>query len=438
MKIYNWNQLSEAEQQKVLQRPSLSTDNSIKEKTQDIINQVILNSDAALKELTARYDRVNLNQLQTSLAEFEEANAQINEFNMAAIKFAYKQINTFHAAQLMQSEVIETYPGIYCERQSRPIARVGLYVPGGTAPLISTLLMLAIPAQIAGCPLKILCTPANSNGKLDPNLLVAAKLCGIEHIFKVGGAQAIAAMAYGTKSIPKVDKIFGPGNSWVTQAKLLVSQDPNGASIDMPAGPSEVMVIADDCANPNYVAADLLSQAEHGKDSQVILICLSQEFALEVQRAIKLQEITLSRREIIDQALLNSRIIVAENIKQAIAINNLYAPEHLILQVMQPEKYIADVQNAGAVFLGPWSAETMGDYVTGSNHVLPTNGYARSYSGLSLSDFMKCISFQTVTLKAIQEIGGFAEKLAEMEGLAAHKQAISLRLKTLTAEISHD
>ncbi len=428
MKTYFWNKLSEVEKQKVLLRPSLPDHGDFLKKTQNIIDQVKLNRDQALFELTKKYDRAELNTLRVSAEEMTAAFKAISKEARAAIDFAYTQIETNHSAQLPRNQTVKTCEGVFCERQPRPLERIGLYIPGGTAPLVSTALMLGVPAQIAGCRLRILCTPPNQQGEIDPHLLVVAELCGIDFICKVGGAQAIAAMAYGTETIPKVDKIFGPGNSWVTQAKILVAQDPKGASIDMPAGPSEVMVIADDAADPDYVASDLLSQAEHGTDSQVILVALSEEFAVRVEQAIQRQADVLPRRDIVKQSLVHSRILIANNVEQAILISNLYAPEHLILQIINSEKYSALIQNAGAVFLGAWTPEAVGDYVTGSNHVLPTYGYARNHSGLSLTDFMKFISFQKVTKEGLEKIGPFAEKLAEIEGLQAHKRAVSLRL----------
>lgn len=428
MKITNWNNLTEREKKQLLMRPNATDKNTIREKTQDILNAVKTGGDDILISLTAKYDRAQLKQLTVTAEEFQKAFQAISADAKQAILFAKTQLETNHQAQLPKNHIIKTCEGIFCERQARPIPRVGLYIPGGSAPLVSTVLMLAIPAKIAGCPLKILCTPPNEQGEIDPHLLYAAELCGIELVYKIGGAQAIAAMAYGTETIPKVDKIFGPGNAWVTQAKILVSQDSEGASIDMPAGPSEVMVIADDNANPDFVAADLLSQAEHGPDSQVMLITLSEEFARSVSQATKTQLEKLPRRHIATQSLSHSQIILAQNIEQAIEISNCYAPEHLILQITHPEKYVDLIQNAGAVFLGRFAAETLGDYVTGSNHVLPTNGYARSISGLSVTDFLKFISFQTVTRAGLEKVGCYAEKLAEIEGLHAHQYAVSLRL----------
>jgi len=400
-------------------------------RTRDIINSVKINGDKAVINFAKQFDKVSLSQLMVSDAEFYESENIVSDEAKEAIRFAKKQLETVCMSQLANiknSNKIESCEGVTCERQSRPIEKVGLYIPGGSAPLISTVLMLGVPSKIANNSVRILCTPPDREGKINPYILYAAKLCGMEKIYKVGGAQAIAAMAYGTESIPKVDKIFGPGNSWVTQAKQLVSQDPKGAAIDMPAGPSEILVIADENANPEYVAADLLSQAEHDVNSQVILIALSDEFISRVKMAIQEQLKKLSRKNIIEQALNNSRMIVVKDISEAILKSNQFAPEHLILQIENPENYVEKITNAGAVFLGPWAPETVGDYVTGSNHVLPTYGYAKSYSGLSVVDFMKFISIQTVSKAGLQKIGPYAEMLASLEGLDAHKNAVSLRL----------
>jgi histidinol dehydrogenase len=431
MKTYLWTKLSTEKKQQLLARPSHSQIEDIREKTQAIIQQVKEQGDQALLALTAQYDKVFLDTIKTTAEEINQAKNQIRVEALAAIKAAMANIETYHKPQIPQTHRIETSSGIFCERQARPISRVGLYIPGGSAPLISTVLMLGIPARLANCPLRILCTPPNKNGKIDPHILVAAQLCDIHHIYKVGGSQAIAAMAYGTQSIPKVDKIFGPGNSWVTQAKALVAQDPNGANLDLLAGPSEVLVIADDSADPEHVAADLLSQAEHGSDSQVILITLTAGCAEKVIAALKRQLPLLPRRFIAEKSLFHSRIIIVDTLEEAVEISNAYAPEHLILQCAQAEDYVPLVQNAGAVFLGKFSPETMGDYLTGSNHVLPTAGYARSCSGLGVMDFMKFISVQTVTAQGLSTAGGFAEQLAELEGLFAHKNAVSLRLKAI-------
>lgn len=429
MQIINWQQLSADEQINVLKRPASSSDTKLYSTVVNIIEEVKRDGDAAIKRFTEKFDRLVLTELKVSQDEMIGAFDQVSIEELSAIEFAMKQIEANHQAQKPVTQRVQTCEGVVCERQARAIESVGFYIPGGTAPLISTVLMLAVPAKIAGSINKVLCTPPNERGEINPHILIAAQLCGIKDIYKVGGAQAIAAMAYGTETIPKVDKIFGPGNSWVTQAKVLVAQDPFGAAIDLPAGPSEVLVIADNEASCDFVAADLLSQAEHGPDSQVICITLSKEFAASVMDSIKEQLNLLRRKSIAQQSLANSRIIIANTVSEAVMISNRYAPEHLILQVKKPEQYISSIVNAGAVFLGEWSPETVGDYVTGSNHVLPTYGYARSYSGLGVNDFLKFITFQTVSRKGLEKIGPFAEKLAEMEGLDAHQRAVVLRLK---------
>ncbi len=434
--IYCWDKLEKEERQKLLERPAVSNVPNFQEKVRDIIDQVIRCGDDAIMALTARYDQVLLKNLAVTHDEFAAAHRQIKPDALSAIEFAKKQIETYHRSLMPAGQKIKTCEGVTCERQARPISRVGLYIPGGSAPLVSTVLMLAVPAKIANCPLRIICTPPNKEGKIDPHILVAAELCGITQVYKTGGAQAIAGMAYGTETIPKVDKIFGPGNAWVTEAKIAVSQDPRGAGIDMPAGPSELLVIADDEANPAFAAADLLSQAEHGPDSQVILITTSEEFALEVKSEIKHQLAQLPRRAIAEKSLLCARLLVVNNVDQAIAISNSYAPEHLILQVANPQQYMPAIQNAGAVFLGNWAPETAGDYVTGSNHVLPTSGYARYCSGLSAMDFIKFINFQMVTADGLQTIGKYAEQLAQIEGLQAHQRAVSLRLAELKTKVN--
>lgn len=429
MKIYEWQNLEATEKQQLLQRPNCQYTQANLEKTKAIIQQVREEGDQALFDLTAKFDRVRLSTLKIKPAEFVAAESEVDAATKTAILFAKNQIETYHQAERPETMTVETQAGVLCERQVRPIECVGLYIPGGSAPLVSTVLMLGVPAQIAGCKQKILCTPPDHNGQIDCRLLIAAKACGIENIYKVGGAQAIAAMGYGTSSIPKVNKIIGPGNTWVMQAKMLIAEDPEGASMDMPAGPSEVLIIADAKANPIFVAADLLSQAEHGPDSQVMLITTSDVFAKAVSNAVINQLKQLPRYTIANAALQHSRIILVKTIEEAVQISNRYAPEHLILQVESYETFVPLIENAGAVFLGKWTPEAVGDYVTGSNHVLPTNGFARTYSGLSVRDFMKFIHFQTVSLTGLQKIGPFAEKLAMIEGLIGHKQAISLRLK---------
>ncbi|MGB6977169.1 MAG: histidinol dehydrogenase [Gammaproteobacteria bacterium] len=429
MQVAIWNQLQENEKVSILSRPIACSQDDIKQKVSHIIERVKMHGDQELLKLTREIDGASLEAVAVTPQEFADAKRKVSGKVIESLNFARSQISIYHQAQIPENLVVETYPGIVCERHARAIQRVGLYVPGGTAPLVSTLLMLAVPAKIAGCPIRILCTPPNINGVVNPAILVAAELCGIQQVYKLGGAQAIAAMAYGTESVPKVDKIFGPGNTWVTAAKQLVSQDFRGASIDLPAGPSELMVIADKNAVSDYVAADLLSQAEHDINSQVMLLTTCQH--LQKKIAISLAELSLKlpRKAITQKSLANSWAIVVDTIEQAIGISNEYAPEHLLLHLSNPRQLMPAIQNAGAVFLGAWTPETLGDYITGSNHVLPTYGYARSYSGLSLTDFMKFISFQTVTQQGLRAVGKMAKQLADLEGLDAHAQAVTLRLK---------
>ena len=434
MKVVVWSKLSNDEKQIVLKRPMQTVRNELREKVTNIVAEVKKHGDVALTNFTKKFDDVELSELRVSENEFSEAEKSVTEDVMIAMKIAIANIRKFHQTQLPQTIKVETSPGIICEKQARAIEKIGLYVPGGTAPLPSTVMMLAVPANIAGCKTKILCTPPNKKGNVDPHILLAAKLSGIDKVYKVGGAQAVAAMAYGTETIPKVYKIFGPGNTWVTQAKILVAEDPHGASYDLPAGPSELFVIADEEANHEFVAADLLSQAEHGSDSQVILICLSRDFANKVQDQLQQQLTELPRREIIEQALSYAAIVIVDNLFEAIVISNQYAPEHLSLNITDAEKYFAKIQAAGSVFVGRMTPETMGDYINGSNHVLPTYGFARSISGLSVADFITLISFQTVSEQALQQVGPYAEKLATIEGLLGHKEAITKRLEALACQ----
>ena len=371
---------------------------------------------------------MTLDELKVSSEEFTAAGASLDSSAIAAIELAIGNVRRFHEAQLPQPITVETMPGIRCERVSHPLDSVGLYVPAGTAPLPSAAVMLAVPAAIAGCPERILCTPPRPDGSADSAVLVAAQLAGVTNVFKLGGAQAVAAMAYGTDSVPAVAKIFGPGNAWVTAAKTLVAMDPEGAAIDLPAGPSEVLVIADDDADAGYVAADLLSQAEHGSDSQVVLVAMSEAFATEVLAAIDVQLEVLSRRDIATAAIANSRFIVAANRDEAVAISNAYAPEHLILQVNDPRDLLPRLRNAGSVFVGPWSPESVGDYCSGTNHVLPTYGAARSYSGLGVDQFMRHTTIQELSRSGLESIGQAVTTLAGLEGLDAHANAVTLRL----------
>lgn len=423
-----WKDLRKDEQCRLLQRPYKENEPSFIEKVQAIIKQVRKGGDAACKAMTKKFDGVDLATLAVQANEFVYARRQVSDATYQAIMRVIAQLYAFHSQQVLKNIKVETAPGIFCESQSRPIQRVGLYIPGGSAPLLSTVLMLGVPAEIANCPTRILCSPPRKTGDIDPNILVAAQQCGIEKIYKLGGAQAIAAMAYGTETIPKVDKIFGPGNAWVTQAKILVSQDASGAIYDLPAGPSEVMVIADSKANPEFIAADLLSQAEHGSDSQVILICTDMDLSNKVSEAMARQLNQLSRRTIAEQALKNSCLIIVDSILAAIDIVNDYAPEHLIMQVAKPRTYLDKIQCAAAIFLGPWSPESAGDYASGTNHVLPTYGFAKSVSGLSVRDFMKTITIQELTRDGLADIADTIRELATIEGLDAHKNAVDIRL----------
>lgn len=426
-----WNSLSKEQQESLLERPNQQKSADLTRQVKEIINIVKDKGDKALFNFTKQFDKVELESFQVSPEEFNLAFEKISPKVLTAFEQAISQIKTFHQKQLVSDFTVETSKGIRCQYLVRPIQKVGLYIPAGTAPLVSSIFMLGVPALLANCPLRIMCSPPNSQGQINPNILVAAKLCGIEQVFKVGGAQAIAAMANGTESIPKVDKIFGPGNAFVTTAKMLVSLDPKGASMDMPAGPSEVMVIADEFANPAFVASDLLSQAEHGVDSQVILICTSLAFAKAVNTELKTQLATLSRASIARQSLRVSVCIVVENMLEAIAIVNDYAPEHLILQVQSPDSYLPNIYKAASVFLGPWSAESAGDYASGTTHVLPTAGFARSYSGLSLRDFIRTMSVQELTQEGLASIAQTINVLTDIEGLDAHQNAIAIRLSKI-------
>ena len=426
--VYPWQSLSSEQRLALLARPAVKDDNRIREGARQIIDRVRRDGDAALRALTAELDHVTLDELKVSSEEFTAAESSLDSSAIAAIELAIGNVRRFHEAQLPQPITVETMPGIRCERVSHPLDSVGLYVPAGTAPLPSAAVMLAVPAAIAGCPERILCTPPRPDGSADSAVLVAAQLAGVTNVFKLGGAQAVAAMAYGTDSVPAVAKIFGPGNAWVTAAKTLVAMDPEGAAIDLPAGPSEVLVIADDDADAGYVAADLLSQAEHGSDSQVVLVAMSEAFATEVLAAIDVQLEVLSRRDIATAAIANSRFIVAANRDEAVAISNAYAPEHLILQVNDPRDLLPRLRNAGSVFVGPWSPESVGDYCSGTNHVLPTYGAARSYSGLGVDQFMRHTTIQELSHSGLESIGQAVTTLAGLEGLDAHANAVTLRL----------
>lgn len=415
----------------ISQRPIMASEN-LEEKVRNIINEIKLNGDKALKDFALQFDRVEVEELKVSLSEIELAGTEVSTELKEAIAVAAKNIRTFHLSQKSSETAVETMPGIRCWRKNVAIENVGLYIPGGTAPLFSTILMLAIPAIIAGCQRIVLCTPPDKNGNINPAILYTASFLGITEMYKVGGAQAIAALAYGTESIARVDKIFGPGNQYVTKAKELVQQ--SGVAIDLPAGPSEVLVIADQSADADFVASDLLSQAEHGSDSQVVLITNDASLIEMVKASIKSQLYNLPRAEMAKKALDNSFSILFDSIEQCIDFSNVYAPEHLILAVEDADGYADKIQNAGSVFLGNYSCESAGDYASGTNHTLPTNGYARSYSGVSLDSFLKKITFQKITKSGLQNIGKTIEIMAEAEQLFAHKNAVSIRLKKIENE----
>ena len=429
MQRARWNSLDDAARGAFLRRPAVEDDVAIREAVLAIVADVNDRGDEALRALTARLDGVELGELRVSGTEMDEAIEALSPQAVEAIDVAISNVRSFHAAQLRSDVVVETMPGVRCERVSRPIDAVGLYVPAGTAPLPSAAVMLAVPAAIAGCGTRIVCTPPRPDGRADPAVVVAAVRAGVSDIFKVGGAQAIAAMAFGTASVPKVAKIFGPGNAWVTCAKSVVSADPDGAAIDMPAGPSEVLVIADDAASAEFVASDLLSQAEHGVDSQVVLVTTAERLADAVEAQIEDQLGTLTRAEIARGALQHARVIIVDNLETAVEVSNQYAPEHLILQCGDARALLPAISNAGSVFVGEWTPESVGDYCSGTNHVLPTYGYARSYSGLSVDQFMRGMTVQELTRDGLAGLAETVVTLAGLEGLDAHASAVTRRLR---------
>ncbi len=437
MRILDWNSLDEPARQVALARPAVNSRADIARSVGKIIARVRYHGDEAIRSLTERFDRAKLGALAVTENEFEDARRTFSSTESLALKHAIRNVERFHAAQMPKPFVLETEPGVRCEQLVRPIARIGLYIPGGATPLPSSLIMLAVPARLAGCAQSVLCTPPRADGTVHPALLMAAEYCGIECVFKVGGAQAIAALAYGTQTIPKVDKIFGPGNAWVTAAKQLVAQDPVGAACDLPAGPSEVLILADDSAQPEFLAADLLAQAEHDALSQAILITDSPPLAEAVAREIRLQRQDLSRQAVLGQSLEACRGIVVSDLDSGIEIANEYAPEHLMLQVRDARGALARVRNAGSVFIGTWSAEAFGDYCSGTNHVLPTYGHARAFSGLSVRDFVKTIAVQELSRQGLQALGTTAITLARMEGLDAHANSIVRRLAAARSMDEH-
>jgi len=424
-KIYNPNQ---EDWKSVLKRPT-QTVADIEDTVNAIFKEIENSGDVILKKYTEKFDGVFLDEFIVSTSEIEEAESLVSLELKEAIQLAKTNIERFHKAQITDRIEVETTNGVKCWQEKRPIQKVGLYIPGGTAPLFSTILMLAVPANIAGCKEIVLCTPPNSEGKINPAIVYTAALCGVTQIFKLGGIQAIAGMTFGTESIPQVYKIFGPGNQYVTVAKQIATK--HGVAIDMPAGPSELLVVADDTADAAFVASDLLSQAEHGIDSQVILVSTSKQIIDAVEKEVENQIKVLSRKEIAQKAIDNSKLIYVENDQMAIDLINEYGPEHYIVCVENEDFYIENTFNAGSVFIGNYTPESAGDYASGTNHTLPTNGYSKQYSGVNLDSFMKSMTFQKISKEGIQKIGSAIEIMAEAEGLQAHKNAVTLRLNSL-------
>lgn len=434
MQILNWQTLDPAARSAALARPRASQDAAIRTRAAELIATVRREGDAGVRRLTRELDGAELGPLRVSAAEMRAALEALASVERAALERAIDNVTRFHAAQLPSGVSVETQAGVRCESLVRPLRAVGLYVPAGSAPLPSAVIMLAMPARLAGCARRVLCTPPRRDGTAHPVILAAAALCGIEEVYRIGGAQAIAALAYGTESVPKVAKIFGPGNAWVTAAKQLVAEDPDGAALDMPAGPSEVMVIADGEANAAYVAADLLAQAEHGPDSQAVLLSDAPQLIDAVAVEIRMQQAALSRQRILQSSVAAMRLIKVPDLASAVEICERYAPEHLLIQTRAPRALLEQIHNAGSVFLGPWSPEPMGDYCSGTNHVLPTYGYARAYSGLSVTDFVRHMSVQELSVAGLRALGPVAATLAGMEGLDAHAAAVNLRLQALAQD----
>lgn len=426
MKVYN--NPSSSELIEILKRPVFEKQ-GLESLVQDILDNVKANGDQALKDYAAKFDGVELNDLLVSQAEFDEAASLVDDELKNAIADAKSNIEKFHSAQKNAPEKVETTSGVVCWREDRPIEKVGLYIPGGTAPLFSTILMLVVPAKVAGCREIVLCTPPNKEGKIHPAILYTANYLGATKVVKAGGAQAVAAMTYGTDSVPAVYKIFGPGNQFVTTAKQLVQKE--GVAIDMPAGPSEVLVLSDETSNPDFIAVDLLSQAEHGLDSQAIHVSTSAEMVEQVNASIDKLVAQLSRKDYMNESLKNSKTVLVNDIDQVVDVINAYAPEHLILQNKDYNALIPRIINAGSVFLGPYTPESAGDYASGTNHTLPTNGYAAMYSGVSLDSFVKRVTFQEISKEGISKLGPTIERMAQEELLDAHKMAVTLRLEDL-------
>ncbi len=432
MRRFVWKDLPEIARDTALARPQAISDESLIAGVRDILSDVRANGDEAVQRLTQRFDGVESGSLEVSPETLEAAWNALPASDKSVIERARRNIKRFHSAQIQNSIEVETEPGVICRRETRAIETAGLYVPGGTAPLVSTLLMLAVPAKVAGVQNRIIVTPPGKDGKVNPKILAAAYRCKITRLFVVGGAQAIGALAYGTETIPKCDKIFGPGNAWVAAAKSIVAQEAGGPAIDMPAGPSEAMVLADAAADPGFVASDLLSQAEHDTVAQVICVASSAEVAAKIEAELESQVADLPREAIARGSLKHGRMFIADERTEIIDIINRYAPEHLIIQLKDPETYVGAVRNAGSIFLGPWTPESVGDYASGTNHTLPTYGAARAYSGVTLESFTKYVSIQQLTKQGLKRLGPVVERLAEMEGLDAHKRAVSLRLEALS------
>lgn len=426
--IIDWSALDERERAETLARPRQLRDENQLEAVRAILAAVRARGDDALREFGARFDRCTLDRFEVIDAEFAAAESQVSAEVRAAMRNAIARVESFHAAQLPAPLRVDTAPGVRCEQIIRPIDRVGLYAPAGSAPLPSTVWMLGVPARLAGCAQIVLATPPRSDGSVDPSILVAAKLCGISRVFKLGGAQAIGAMAYGTETVPRCAKLFGPGNAWVTAAKLEVAADPEGAAIDMPAGPSEVLVIADDSADAAFVAADLLAQAEHGADSQVLLLSPSAQLLDAVAREVATQVARLPRRDIALAALAHARLILVASLAEAVQVSECYAPEHLIVNTIDARALLPGISNAGSIFLGAWSPETVGDYCAGPNHVLPTLGFARAFGGVGMESFLRRVNVQELSAEGLRAIGGDAMVLARAESLEAHARAVDVRL----------
>ncbi len=433
MQIIDWKSASADARRQALARPAAESRADVRASVTEIIAAVRSEGDAAVRRYTKQFNHVTVDDLRVSPVEFREARSQLTGEQLAALERAVANVTRFHEAQVSAPLSVETMPGVVCERITRPIGSVGLYVPAGTAPLPSTAIMLAAPARVAGCPSRAIASSPNEAGKVHAAVLVAAELCGVDTVYKMGGPQAIAALAFGTVSVRKVDKVFGPGSAWVTTAKQIVAADPAGAAIDLPAGPSEVLVIADDSANPKFVASDLLAQAEHDTIAQVILVTTSADFARAVDAEAVAQSQALRLLHIVRESMKHSRAIVVPDLDTALAVSNEYAPEHLIIQTRNARALLPRVESAGSVFIGEWSPESMGDYCSGTNHVLPTFGYARSYSGVSLLEFQKRITVQELSADGLRALGPTAIALSGLEGLDAHGNAVRVRLEALGA-----